>query len=277
VTVAAGIVCSDGLLICADSEVTAEPSKRQREKVHCFQNYLVVTGAGSGDFIKMAFDKLCDKYKSSRPVNVSDARQIAEDLVLKIHEQHIFAFYEPNDAERPGFDLVIGSRCRNGKLALVMTSDTTALLCDEYEAIGTGQDIFEYWAKLLYDADVSMDLMSYLTLFILREVKRNVTGCGGDSHVIWMPQDKKTKVVHRLFNEDKILADFPDSVVEILSKCRDLKVNDAWFESKVEKFVQAVRAIRMKEKQDVGFRKYLKEHPEFLRRPPGEQKSEDKE
>jgi len=258
-TIAAGIACADGTLICADSEVSYAPSKRQREKVYSFENHLLLTGSGNGDFMKMAFDKLCDEYKSSRPVNPSDARQILETLVLKIHQEHIFSFYQATDPERPSLNLIVASRCKDGRLALVRTRDTAAILVDRYEATGSGEDLFEYWARLFYRSTLTMDLMSYLTLFILREVKSNVMGCGGDSHIVWMPKDENTKVVGRFFTEDMILAGFPDRVVQILVECRDLGVDDKRLERDLVKFVEAVNAVRQEEKRKFGMGKFIRE------------------
>ncbi|MGH9685796.1 MAG: hypothetical protein ACRD5K_01735 [Candidatus Acidiferrales bacterium] len=258
-TIAAGIVCADGILICADSEVSYAPSKRQREKVYPFENHLLLTGSGNGDFIKMAFDKLCDEYKNSRPVNPSDARQVLETLVLKMYQEHIFSFYQTNDPERPSLNLIVASRCKDGRLALVRTRDTAAILVDRYEATGSGEDLFEYWARLFYRSTLTMDLMSYLTLFILREVKRNVMGCGGESHIVWMPKDESVKIVSRFFSEDMILAGFPDRVVQILVECRDLGVDDKRLERDLEKFVEAVNAVRQAEKQKIGMGKFIRE------------------
>ena len=258
-TIAAGIVCSDGILVCADSEVSIQPSKRHREKIYYFENHLQLTGSGNGDFIKMAFDKLCDEYRSARPVNRPDARQIAESLVFKIHKKHIFSFYQPSDPSRPMLDLLIACRCQDNELALVRTRDTTAVLCDGYEATGSGEDLFEYWAQLFYKPEMTMDTMSYLMLFVLREVKRNVMGCGGESHVVWLPKDENAEIVRRFFDEEKILAGFPETAVEILADCRDLSVNDGQFEYRLNKFVNAVRAIRETEKQKAGMEKFIKE------------------
>lgn len=264
-TIAAGIICTDGILVCADSEVTSAVSKRQRDKIYAFKDHLLLTGSGNGDFIKMAFDKLSDEYKSSRPANPSDAREIAEKLVWRIHRKHIFSFYQPNDPGRPTLDLIIASRCQDDELALVRTRDTTAIRCGRYDATGSGEDLFEYWAQLFYRARATMDVISYLALFILREVKRNVIGCGGESHVSWLPKDKNVPVKWRLFNEEKILAGFPESAVEILIQCRDImSTTDNVFDATIKTFVKAVRGIRESEKHKVGMQKFVNEHPEIL-------------
>lgn len=256
-TIAAGIVCADGILVCADSEVSSAPSKRQREKVYSFENHLLLTGSGNGDFIKMAFDKICDDYGASRPGSPSHAREIAEKLVLKIHQEHIFSFYQTNDPERPSLNLITASRCRDGQLALVRTRDTTAILVDRYDAMGSGEDLFEYWTQFFYRSTLTMDLMSYLTLFTFREVKRNVIGCGGDSHIVWMPKDEKHRIISRFFTEDMILAGFPDRVVQILVECRDLNVDEKRLERDLNSFVEAVLAIRRAEKQKTGMSKFV--------------------
>ena len=77
-TIAAGFICTDGLVVCADGEQTDQTTKYHRSKVFTFGDSLIVTGAGASAHIKMTFDKLCDEYRTAQPVNVSDARDVAE-------------------------------------------------------------------------------------------------------------------------------------------------------------------------------------------------------
>ena len=48
VTIAAGLMCSDGIIVCADTELTHGDSKYQKTKLFAFEESLVLTGA-AGD------------------------------------------------------------------------------------------------------------------------------------------------------------------------------------------------------------------------------------
>jgi hypothetical protein len=199
----------------------------------------------------MAFDKLSDEYRSARPVNASDARDIVEKVVRDLHAEHIFKFYQPSDPQRPGFELIVATRCGEGKSALIKTTDTAAYLSDSYEVAGIGQSMFEYWASYLYRQNKSMDVMSYLAFFMLREAKKNKQGCGGFSLIRKLPVNvKQTPIINRIFDENRILADFPESVTRILSVCMDPSVPDQWIEEQLREFSQHVLLIHASAKHN---------------------------
>jgi hypothetical protein len=155
------------------------------------------------------------------PVNASDARDVIESVVLAVHKEHIFSFYQPNDFQRPSLHLIAGVRCSNDELALVKTSDTSVYLGSMYEATGIGQPLFEYWAKYFYRDNLDMEVMSYLAMFILREVKNHSSACGGATHVMKFPKDMTGMQTRTLYYENDLLVGFPDSVVRILSVLTD--------------------------------------------------------
>lgn len=248
-TIAAGFICSDGLLLCADSQQSDETTKYQREKIFAFEDCLICTGSGDSAFIKMTFDKLCDEFKSAKPTNRADARDISERTVTAVHEEHIYKFHQPGDSRRPYLQLILGARCQDGELALVKTVDDAAYLGGEYEATGLGQYLFEYWARLFYRNNLSMDVMLYIALFILREVKRNADGCGGYSRVLRMPKDAKYPQKFTWYDENEIFAGFPETMVRILSVLTDPSVPDQWIDERLEGFCKHLRLIREHAKQ----------------------------
>ena len=108
-TVAAGFVCSDGIILCADSEHSDEITKFQRSKVFRFGDDLVLTGAGQTSYITTAFDKLSDKYRQGIPDTPSGARLALEEVILDVYANHIAPFFEVNS--RPYFPLLTATRC----------------------------------------------------------------------------------------------------------------------------------------------------------------------
>lgn len=254
-TIAAGFKCKDGIIVCSDSEVTDNPGKYQKKKIFKCQDHLIVTGAGTSDYLKMAFDKLCSKFNLARPADPFDARDKVEELVLEIHKEHIFGIYQPADMSRPEIQLIIACRCANGDLALIRTTDTACILGDNYEATGSGRGLLEYWARLLFNSEAAMSVMGYLCLFMLREVKRNITACGGSSYVEHLPKDPAALTVGieaGMYGDREILADFPDSVIPILTKCRDFGdgANEA-FEKAIDRFVSEIKRVRESAKPTV--------------------------
>src|ERR1035438_2464283 len=155
-TIAAGILCSDGIIICADTEHTGEVSKFQASKIIPLDEHTVMTGSGTTDYILMAADKLKDELRMARPVNPSDARQIVESVVKGIHAEHVFNFFEASDPNRPFIELIVAARCSGGDLALIKTNNSAARLGTNFEFTGSGFPIFEYWCRYFYRDRLTM-------------------------------------------------------------------------------------------------------------------------
>lgn len=247
-TIAAGFHCDDGIVICADTEHTDQIGKYQREKIFNFQHQLLLTGAGHSDYIKMAFDKLCDAYRSSQPINPSAARDIVERMILDLYAKHIFNFYRPEDSNRPSLELIIAMRCSNGEPVMVKAAETATILGGFFESVGIGKPLFEYWAQLLYWPTLTMTIVSYLCALILQEVKRNVVDCGGYSIICGMPKDASKQGTPAAFSEGVAFAGFPQTLVPLLVQCRDLRIPDEEYESKIKEFVTGFRIIRQQER-----------------------------
>lgn len=246
-TIAAGIRCHDGLVICADTQHTKGESKYNRPKIWANDRDLVVTGSGLSDYMKMAFDKFSTSYKALPPDTPENARDSIEQLVRAIHEEHIFPFHQAGHQEAPeiSLSLIIGLRCGNGELALIKTSYTAALLCETAEAIGIGASMFNYWTSYFLRRGMSMELVGYLCIFILREVKNAGYACGGSTEIYKLPNDT-TKLRNRrsILSEQDVLAGFPQTTVDMLIACADLGMEDSEFESRINDYIHRFRNLR---------------------------------
>jgi 20S proteasome alpha/beta subunit len=246
-TIAAGILCSDGAILCADTEVSDDVRKFQAPKIFAVGEHTFLTGAGHSDYIAMAVDKLTDELKLARPQNISDARQIIETLVHGIYKEHVFGFYEGSDPYRPQMQLIVAMRCANGELALVRTNDSIAILSKEWEVAGTGAPVFDYWCRYFYRDRLTMEGMAVLALFMLKEVKKAHPHCGGASHVYYLPKIEGRPSLRGIFDENHLLLGFPDNVVRILSACFFDDTPVMWIDEKLQEFAAGVRAIHQEE------------------------------
>jgi 20S proteasome alpha/beta subunit len=246
-TIAAGILCSDGIILCADTEHTGEVSKFQASKIIPLDEHTVMTGSGTMDYILMAADKLRDEFNAARPVNPSDARQKVESVVMGVHADHIFNFFQASDPNRPIIDLIVAARCSGGDLALIKTNNSAVRLGTNFEFTGSGFPIFEYWCRYFYRDRLTMAGMATLALFILKEVKKVHPYCGGSSQVFHLPKVEGMPRTTRIFDEDQILLGFPDNIVKILSACFFEDTPTAWIEEKLHEFATGVRAIHQGE------------------------------
>ena len=247
-TIAAGIVCADGIILCADTEHADDVRKFQAPKIHTIGEHTLLTGAGTTDYIMMAAEKLRDEMKCAQPQNASDARDRVEELVHGIYTRHIFSFYEVSDPYRPQIQLIVAMRCADGNLALVRTNDSAAILSEKFEVSGTGSPIFDYWLRYFYREKLSMEGMAMLALFMLKEVKKVHPACGGTSHIFYLPKVQNAVRGSRLFDDEQLLLGFPDNIVKILSACFYTDTPGEWIEQMLHNFATGVRALHQGEK-----------------------------
>ena len=247
-TVAAGFMCSDGIILCADSEHSDEITKFQRSKVFRFGDDLVLTGAGQTSYITTAFDKLSDKYRQGIPDTPSGARLALEEVTLDVYANHIAPFFEANS--RPYFHLLTATRCVSGEMALVKSEDTAVFLSEAFETTGIGDYLFRYWADKFFERTLPMRVMSYLCLFMLYETTKYVPSCGGACVVRYLPKDPNMKGSYTWYDQRSILAGFPDSIAWVLAHCQDSTVPLEQIENKMREFADQIATIRRLAERD---------------------------
>lgn len=244
-TIAAGVRCIDGIVICADTEHTSGDGKFEKPKVFGHDDWLMVTGAGYSDYMNMAFDKLYERFLDNKAKDQRDARQAVEDVVMDIYENNIGKIFAVGQPDSPYFHLIVGVRCLDGDLALIKTTYTSAVLTYGFEPVGVGANVFNYWAKFFFKKQRSIDVASYFCMFILQEVKTAVPGCGGGTVIAYMPANVNAPRWYSTYlRGGDPLAGFPQNAVEVLLDAvdlHDLSTSVAMFQTMAENLKGTIR------------------------------------
>ncbi len=246
-TIAAGIRCSDGIVICADTQHTQGNMKFDQTKVWGVGDYLLMTGSGASNLMKMAFDKLAQEFMDNRPQDSFAARDVIENLVQSIHRQHIFPLYRVQhpSAQDMTLELIVCIRCKNGELALIDSNLTTAKIVDGYEAVGAGRDVFLYWANRFLWSRLNLELTGYLAKFFLRECKYVSSYVGGETIVATMFNSRADSKVYKVeAYEGYTLAWFPNSIVRMLLAAIDRNVTETEFEFQFKISTDEIKELR---------------------------------
>jgi 20S proteasome alpha/beta subunit len=237
-TIAAGINCSDGILICADTEHTGPSSKIQKPKVFQAANQkIIVTGCNAADYIKVGYDKFCERLQAGpEPADPLQARAMVEEVTAKMYEHHIIPFQATDPTL--SVDFIVALRCTNDQLCLIKTINSTAAIIDSdpFVVLGSGSEFFNYWATyFFYRMRLNMELASHVVAFMLREIKTAGINCGGNTFITKMPRHLATADPKGyLFREKKVLAEFPQSAVDVLFAAMDLRQTDSYLDQKIE-------------------------------------------
>jgi hypothetical protein len=89
-TIAIGLLCSDGIVLGADREVSLYTLKVREPKAHVLKRVALqigLVGAGSSDLIKLATQEL-DRKLVDR-MTADEVREVIDDLATEIHQRHV--------------------------------------------------------------------------------------------------------------------------------------------------------------------------------------------
>lgn len=250
---AAAFRCKDGIVLCADTELThAQSLKYEGGKIKTFEQEGVsvgITGAGDWDYLRMAFEKTIKRLSVASP-NLESIRECFEQAVQEIYNIHIPLC--PPD-RWPNFELLGAIRTPDGNLGVIKTSDTAVIRSFNFEMSGAGTILGKYLADAIYDSSMTVRQGVYLAIYILSLVKKYVPGVGGHSDVLALGSngEVKTTTIEDIADLESHFARFDLVMKPILLSFPDELLSEQEFEKKLEKFSGEIRELR---KEELGVR-----------------------
>lgn len=182
-TLAAGFVCGDGIVLGADSLYTG-PAKIHGAKIWCVENMPVVlalAGAGNKVLIRKVWDEACRKLKPS--MTEHEIVQMLEDTLYPLHIKHVKAD-KTGDTQ---LDVLVAIRTQAG-LALFESDAHTLGRVDEKQCIGCGQSLARYLADWLFAPGMPVRGGRTIAAYVLERTKRYDPYCGGRSRIWVIPE-----------------------------------------------------------------------------------------
>jgi 20S proteasome alpha/beta subunit len=186
-TIAVGFQCDEGIVLCADTEETAEPFKQRTRKVVLTsdperKHLVAFAGAGSTDYILTAIEKATDGLGECSGIE-KIAHHLEENLVGFFNAHLANWAYFPA-AERPDVELLIGVDVKDGPCRLFYYRGTSFYSIQE-KAIGIGTIVADNLIGEHNKAgNDSLADLCRLSVFVLSRAKKQVLYCGGETQMI---------------------------------------------------------------------------------------------
>ncbi|MGA3133902.1 MAG: hypothetical protein ABSD59_24340 [Terracidiphilus sp.] len=190
-TIGAGVLATDGIVLAADSQETLDDYlKLFKPKVieltiGSAQLKCVVVGSGDGPFIDMLTERIASLLGVVEPY-LENAKDTVHQSILDVCHQ-IFPLY-PTQESRPQAHLLIGIWASDG-LALLDSIVPMIKTAEEHTFIGFGRDLAAYKAKQLMPPQMPLSVAVPLTAHILDIAKNNVEHCGGETKMVVIKRD----------------------------------------------------------------------------------------
>jgi hypothetical protein len=196
-TIALGFMCTDGIVLAADRELSTPTVKIDGPKAWIFaypreaedpQLRVCLVGAGDYAFIKFAAEQLDDllmKWVAQHGApTIDDVKDVIQTVIMDVHHEHLYPIGQPH--ERPAIDLLIGLWLKSGRMRLARTSLTAVTKVWNYEAVGIGSDLANFLVRRFYADRIPISSAMFWASYVLMHAKKYVPGCGGPSDVIAM-------------------------------------------------------------------------------------------
>jgi hypothetical protein len=215
VTIAAGILCTDGMVLCTDTEHSISEDRKARASKMRFWEIVYpidsnfetdtrlgigLAGAGHSDWIA-AFIQGMDRDVLLDVPEGFDI-EMFEGLLRKYNdtffEKYIRAYAE-NPAHRPQVYMLVLTQFSDKRRTIFHVHENVVLRAEEqnFMAVGAGAPVFQSLGKaLLGDFPAHKEVWNMreaasVAVYIMDKVKSEVPGCGGNSHIVMIGRDRE--------------------------------------------------------------------------------------
>lgn len=208
VTIIAGFKCSEGIVLCADTQETVEGgvSKRNVPKLryepseqygairfpdHDADFAVAFCGAGNGPFI----DKLVESAWQEAQACTSIDEVCSEiEKSIKDNYKEFGQIYQPGYC--PNAQLIYGVKM-HGNSKLFTANGAVVNERHEYESHGIGYYMADFLAGRMFDSFLNIHQCVILAAYILFQCREHVDGCGGESHIAVLQDNGPSGLVAR--------------------------------------------------------------------------------
>lgn len=254
-TLVAGFRCSNGVVICADTQHTGSYVKFAAPKLWTDRSRTIVAGACTDVvYLKMAVDELSDKFEHLKQWTEISVRKAASDVLATVYKAMRAAFGTKD--QQPQLFLMIGVRLDDWKAILMTTSATAVATVNEFDFIGAGEEVARLLISPFYDPNLRVTEMQRIAAYCFRYAKVSGSWSGGDTHIgtIWDGIPDVGYAHPASINRDKevVTGNILNELAPALSAAWNINVGRDEFEKRVGNLVTWLRLLR--EQQETGDR-----------------------
>jgi hypothetical protein len=200
-TIAAGFVCSDGIVIAADTQETGYMKTEVCKYEFAMTDSWIgaVLGAGDAEYVEMCKQKMVWHFARSESSPVPSLEEM-EDYALELFQRHFAPLSVYSARERPEAHMLIAiqPKGKTGRLATWLGTAFVSRFPSAFVGIG-GQMAVNIERRFVGAGLVMSPMMrvSAVAIYLLSQIKAVVDGCGGNTEVMLLGQDGHSHRIHR--------------------------------------------------------------------------------
>ena len=182
-TIAAGLLCQEGVLVCADTEHVAWETKSQECKIHSLVfpgGRAVFAYAGNDRFAVSAIQK-CEKRLKAARSKTFDPQVEIESVLDKEYRRNVLSHPSQASDGNLHYQFLIAIWVEKLQARLFITSETAMTEVHGFECIGMGEPLARQLIRPAYSTSMPYCKALPLAAYALSLVKDNVKDCDGIS------------------------------------------------------------------------------------------------
>ena len=236
-TIAAGLVCSDGLVLFADSEEQEGFIKTNTEKIQKFSEdscHLVVANAGNGLLADSLTEQIFDALAGNGNKNEKEVIDTIRQKIIEFHQNEVSLF--PSENYSKVVDLVLGLQVASSPPTLMHAQATALRKVREFAVLGNGAEI-KFLLQELYSSEMPIKHGILIANYLLETAKRYVQGCGGESRIATL-DGQKIEIRHPwdVSSEGDLFSRLAANYRAVLLSIPDENITDEQFHNCIEWF-----------------------------------------
>jgi hypothetical protein len=256
VTICAGFHCSEGIVLCADTQETVEgvvrrnvPKLELRPSADIFienEPHAIFAGAGDSDLIENLIDRIWTAMTN---------KSTLDDMIQGAQEELFEAYAQLSSAYQVGYlpeaTFLIGVWCPPHDVELIRVRGPVLVRRIPLDAIGCGTILSTYITNRLAWHKSSFSEVVPACLYMLDEVKNYVEGCGGDTHLATLRYDGKIEfLAHQTIEENVIkIREIEHIGRDIIAISLGQDCSDDMFQEAMNDYAKRLKEVRLKQEQ----------------------------
>lgn len=251
-TMAAGIKYADGIMFCADSQIThgdmfksfgAKIAYNASNKEYA----LVTTGAGHMGFMEWYFEKV-DGMLAISDKTAATAKQLSEAALGELYRQHISPFAKRHGTGNGEVAMLIGYVGIEKTVNFWRTESTAVVEAAEVECVGSGFAAGTFFAQKTYRDGMDYKEALAVATNLLLQARGFDPYVGGPSSAMMLQRDGKVRRPEEqsIAQLEAFLQGCEKSTWDAILRCADSKLSDEDSESILTKMCERIRVLRRK-------------------------------
>jgi 20S proteasome alpha/beta subunit len=192
-TIALGIQCRGGVVLCADSQVTKEGGLKFNEgkifDLHSDNERILLCYAGSPDIMKVIKERIMKEIPAS--LTSSQSREAIEIILKDTYRRH---------GTKRQVEMLCAIYRHDEGVKLFRVAGSVVRPADKAECLGVGDSsVLRFLADTFLRDDITLSQGLTLGCYMVAKAKMYIDGCGGPTQAVFLNHKGKMRNINEVF------------------------------------------------------------------------------